>query len=235
MRAASLFERLSTMGAAAQASVPGVYAWGVTVAPCAWARGASLVGKVAAVVALLMLGAGMLGERRWGGRARAVLLWGFVVASAVVWSAAPAGLNPLRMDAPRGLAGMLAWALFAFACATPALAPLAEGERGIDEVQLAPRQRVRPGDAAYIAGGGLLAAVLQVGGWTIAGGERSLLVRFVALAAGLAVIGAATEIALARHLPRAATLRSHRLRRAMTALVVLGILALAGLLLFALD
>jgi hypothetical protein len=235
MRAASVFERLSSMGAAAQASVPGVYAWGVTVAPCAWARGASLVGKVAAIVALLMLGAGMLGERRWGGRARAVLLWGFVVACAAVWSAAPAGLNPLRMDAPRGLAGMLAWALFAFACATPALPPSMEGERANDDAPLAPRQKLRPGDAAYVAGGGLLAAILQVGGWTIPGGERALLVRFVALAAGLAVIGATTELALSRHLPRVVPSRSRRLRRAMTALVALGILVLGGLLLFALD
>jgi hypothetical protein len=139
------------------------------------------------------------------------------------------------MDAPRGLAGMLGWALFAFACATPSLPAPPEGERAIDEALLAPRQRLPPGDAVYIAGGGLLAAVLQVGGWTIAAGERALLVRFIALAAGLAVMGAATQLALARHAPRAVLSRSRRLRRAMTALVAVGILAFAGLLLFTLD
>jgi hypothetical protein len=237
MRAGELFERLSAMGAAAQASVPGFYAWGVTVAPPAWARGSSPVARVAAIAALLMLAAGVVGEPRWGGRARFLSLWGFVLASAVVWSAAPAALSPLRMDAPRGLAGMLGWALFAFASAAPALRT-ALGEAGkepAEDAPLVPHQRLARGDGAYVAGGSLAAALLQGIGWRVVSVERSLLVRFIALAAGLAVMGAATEIALVRHSPRAVPSRSRRLRRALVALVALGVLALAGLLLVVLD
>jgi hypothetical protein len=237
MRAAELLERLSAVGAAAQASVPGVYAWGVTVAPSAWARGSSLGAKAAAIAALLTLGAGVVGERGWGGGARTLSLWGFVLASATTWLLSPAGLTSLRMDALPGLAGMLGWALFAFASAAPALrAPPAETrERVPDDALLAPHRRPVFGDAIYVAGGALAAGVLQVLGWRIGSPERALLVRFIALAAGLAIIGAAVEIALERHAPRIVPSRRRRLRRAMAALVALGILAMAGLLLLVLD
>jgi hypothetical protein len=228
MRVAGVFERLSVMGAAAQASVPGLYAWGVTVAPAAWARGASSTAKVAAVVALLSLAAGVLGELRWGGGVRFASLWGFVLASGLTWSAAPAALGPLRIDAPRGIAGMIGWALFALASAAPSL----EGRRGrasvIEEPALSPRKGLAPGDAAYVAAGTLLAAALQVVGWRVATAERALLVRFVALAAGLAVLGASTDVALARHGARQALPRRARLRSAMAMLVVFVLLAATG-------
>src|SRR5882672_6171857 len=109
MGARRLLGRLSATGAAAQANVPGAYAWAVTVAPAAWSRGAPALAKVAAVAALLALFGGMAGERAWGARARFASLWGFVLASALAWSSAPAALAPLRVDSLRGLAGMLGW------------------------------------------------------------------------------------------------------------------------------
>src|SRR5271165_7131310 len=121
MRAAGLFERLSSWGAAAQASVPGAYAWGVTVAPAAWSRGGSSFARAASLVAIAALGAGVVGERRWGWRARIASLWTFILACALTWSAVPLALAPLRMDVPRGVAGMIGWALFAMASAAPAL------------------------------------------------------------------------------------------------------------------
>jgi hypothetical protein len=60
--------------------------------------------------------------------------------------------------------------------------------------------------------------------------ERALLVRLVALAAGLALVGASAELGLARHAPRLARPMKRRLRRARAALAVLGVLVLAGLL-----
>ena len=235
MRADGLLERLSAVGAAAQASVPGVYAWGVTVAPGAWARGASGLAKAGAVAALLMLAVGVVGEPRWVGRARAVSLWGFVVACAVSWCAAPAGLSPLRMDASRGLAGVLGWAIFAFVSAAPALRAPDGDERNADAPPNVAAQRSTRSDVIYVTVGALLAGVLQGAGWRIAGVERALLGRFIALAVGLAVIGASTEIALQRHAPRATPSDTRRLRRALVALVALAILALAGLLNLALD
>ena len=65
--------------------------------------------------------------------------------------------------------------------------------------------------------------------------ERALLVRVVALAAGLAVIGAATELALVRHTSRAERSGRARLRSAGASLLLLGGLAIAGLLLATRD
>jgi hypothetical protein len=88
---------------------------------------------------------------------------------------------------------------------------------------------------AYVAFGVLLASLLEVAGWRIESAERALLVRFIALAAGLAVIGAAAQVALVRRLPRRALQGSRRLRGAAVALVVLGLLALTGLLVLVLG
>jgi hypothetical protein len=139
------------------------------------------------------------------------------------------------MDGSRGLAGVLGWALFAFVSAAPALKPPDGEDRGDDAPPNAPAQRSTRPDVIYVTVGALLAGVLQSAGWRIAGVERELLGRFIALAAGLAVIGASTEIALQRHAPRATPSDTRRLRRAMAALVALAILALAGLLNLALD
>src|SRR5215472_10680611 len=213
------------MGATAQAVVPGVYAWGVTVAPSAWTSGAhspARLAKIAAIVALLALGVGVPAERRWGERARIACLWAFVLACAVTWTAAPRSLSAFRVDAPRGLAGMLAWALFAFASYAPA-----RPGHGHPRNAPKPSLNTRPLDAdvVYLAIGALLAALLEVVGWATEGAERALLVRFVALAAGLAIIGTAAEIALARHGVSTQPRRS-RLRRAAAPLVLLGLLAL---------
>lgn len=230
MRAASVLERLSALGAAAQATVPGVYAWGVTVAPAAWAHGSSTVAKVASILALLALAGGVAGERRWGGTARVFSLWGFVLACALTWSATPAAFAPLRIDAPRGIAGMVGWGLFALASAAPALQGRREEERITDDQPLRPRKGLARGDALYLAFGALAAGVLQLFGWHVATPERALLVRFVGVAAGLGIIGAATEVALARHKKRVASPTMRRLRRAMYLLVALGLLGMTGLL-----
>lgn len=229
MRPGELFQRLSAMGAAAQASVPGLYAWGVTVAPIAWSRGASLASKIAAMAALTALAAGVVAERRWGPRLRIAFMWAFVLCCAVAWSAAPAALAPLRIDAPRGAAGMLGWALFALASAAPALRSRpADGRVVLDEPELAPRRGLRRGDALYVAAGAVMAIVLQLFGWRITSPEHALLVHLVALAAGLALIGAAVDITLARHAPRIIRSSQRRLRRALTTFVVLAILGLTG-------
>jgi hypothetical protein len=123
---------------------------------------------------------------------------------------------------------MLGWALFALASAAPALQGRREEQRLVDEEPLLPRKGLARGDAVYVVGGAVLAAALQLVGWRAPTPERALLVRFVALAAGIAVIGAATDVALARHLSRVTRSRGRRLRRAMAALVVLALLGLTG-------
>jgi hypothetical protein len=124
---------------------------------------------------------------------------------------------------------MIGWTLFAFAVTAPALHRAQDDERVVQELRLAPRRGdSTSSDAAYLAGGAFLAALLQGVGWGIASAERALLLRFVALAASLAVIGAATELALARHVRRVPRHGARRLRAAMPALVALGLLGLTG-------
>jgi hypothetical protein len=50
-----VLERVASIGASAQAAIPGLYAWAITVAPAAWSRGAPLFAKVAAIVGALAL------------------------------------------------------------------------------------------------------------------------------------------------------------------------------------
>jgi hypothetical protein len=230
-RPARLFSRFTTRGASAQAAIAGGYAWAVTVAPTFWERGEPWLAVVAACLGPLALGVVAAGDRLWRGRARTPSLWLFVLASALTWLAVPAALRPLRIDTPRGLAGMLGWALFALAFAGPALGDAKEPGRLVDDVPLEARNRFARGDAAYPAVGAALALALQLVGWQVASPERALLVRLVALAAGLAIVGASSEIALARHLPRTTRRWKARLRSAGIPLVVLGLLAAAGLLL----
>jgi hypothetical protein len=125
---------------------------------------------------------------------------------------------------------MLGWALFAFASAAPALQGPREEDRLAVDAALAPRRSVVRGDATYVAIGVALALVLQAIGWSAPTAERALLIRVVALAAGIAVIGAFTDIAMARHGTRATRPRARRLRSGLVALVILAFLGLAGLL-----
>lgn len=52
---AGLLSRVAEIGTSAQAAIPGLYAWAVTVAPAAWSRGAPLLAKLAACVGVLAL------------------------------------------------------------------------------------------------------------------------------------------------------------------------------------
>lgn len=228
MRAKEAVANLAAAGSAAQASIPGAYAWAATVAPVAWSRGGTVVAKAAAVVALVALGAGWWGERRWGGRARVASLWAFLLSCALAWSSAPSALAPARFDALRGVTGTFAWALFAFAWAAPAFGGAADRGQVSDDEPLAPRKRVAGRDVYFLAGSGLAAGAIQAIGWDVQGAERSLLVRFVGLAAGLAVIDTSVEVALARYGRRSPAGAAARLRAARASLVLLGVLVAAA-------
>jgi hypothetical protein len=46
---------VAELGASAQAAIPGLYAWAITVAPASWSRGAPLFAKAAAILGVLAL------------------------------------------------------------------------------------------------------------------------------------------------------------------------------------
>ena len=87
--------RLSELGASAQAAIPGLYAWSITVAPAAWSRGAPLVAKVAAIAGVIALTTAPLVEGAGVRRAPP--------AEAGEGSATPAP------PPPKGLAALSAW------------------------------------------------------------------------------------------------------------------------------
>lgn len=197
----SPFAAFADAGAAGQAVVPGVYAWAVTVVPAAWSRASNIGVKIAAVLAfgalLQTLVASSPSEKLRGRIPGHVGVWVFVLASTVVWVTVPDAMSPAHLHPARGIAGMLGWGVFAFAVAAPALGSAREGP--LPEGGLKPRLPLARGDAIYIGAAVLLAAALQAVGWSVTVPERAVLVRVVTLAAGIAIIGAATSIATARH------------------------------------
>ena len=174
MRAAGLLERLSASGRPRRRACRACYAWGVTVAPVAWARGSLVVRPGSRPLTAIMAPSEWESWRSGAGvgRARLASLWGFVLASALAWSAAPAALAPLRIDAPRGVAGMIGWALFAFASAAPALQARREAAPRRARRRPRPRQGAGRGRRRIRGSGGLLAAAFQLFGWRVASPER---------------------------------------------------------------
>jgi hypothetical protein len=240
-----LLVRMASIGASAQAAIPGIYAWSITVAPAAWSRGAPILAKAAAIVGVLALVTAPMVEGldekkgkddtppkepprgpRW---ARAWSIWGFVLSSAVVWALAPAALSSARLDGVRGALGMVGWALFAFSSAGPALQmdPTLT-PRIIASTSLKPRSEIPRGDKVYIAVGVMLALSMQAVGWDVALPERAVLVRLVTVVCGIAVVGGTTSIALARHTARVRPNRRLRLRRALPWLIMLAIFTISA-------
>lgn len=186
------------LGSTAQAAVPGLYAWFVTVVPCAWSRGGNIFGKISCILALFSLATAIYLEPQQPRIARIVSVWGLSTFSLVVWMISPSPLEPQHFASTRALSGMLGWGLFAYASAAPALGPRAGGP--VEPGVLKPRSKVVGGDVYYLTGGALLAMALQTIGWHVLVPERALLVRAVLLAAGLGVVGAAASLSLARRL-----------------------------------
>lgn len=249
--------RVASVGSSAQAAIPGLYAWAITVAPAAWSRGAPLLAKVAAVIGVLALVTAPLVEgggppavsppdapaepserketllqrvRSWTGPtwARVWSVWGFVLSSAIVWALTPAALSAARLDGVRGALGMVGWALFAFASAGPTLRPSESEGRIVASTSLKPRSEIPRGDGVYVSIGVVLALSMQAVGWGVALPERAVLVRLVTVVCGIAVLGGTTSIALARHSSRISASRSLRLRRALPWLVLLALFAGSG-------
>jgi hypothetical protein len=221
--------RSADLRPAAQASIPGVYAWAVTVAPAAWSRGAPVVAKAAAVLGVLSLAFAVSLERRSPALSRIVLVWGLSLTSALVWAVAPAVLAPAKIDPVRAVAGMIGWSLFALAAAAPTLPRIARRGVVAGEAPLRPREVIPRGDIGFIAVGAALAIGLQIVGWHAVSPERLLLVRLVQVAAGLAIIGGATAIALARHLRRAPRPMRARTHSALIWFVMIALLVVVGL------
>jgi hypothetical protein len=188
-----------SIGASVHVCVPALYAWAVTVAQSAFARGGPWEAAATGIVAPLALLAGVLLGARWGARVRDACLAIFVLGCAATWCLAPATLGPRHVDWMRGAAGVLGWGLFGLAWAGPPLPP-PEARTGVErgDPGLMPRRRLPRGDAVYLAFAAITAGSLQLVGWDVVPPERALLVRCVALACGLGILGSVAEVAASR-------------------------------------
>jgi hypothetical protein len=227
--AAAILARLSQASPTAQSAIPALYAWGVTVAPAAFARGASVLAKMTSVLALAAIGAAVVLETKNPKLARPVLVWGFVAACVLTWALAPQGISPAKLDAARGFLGALGWLMFAFSAAAPPLRRASAGGRVVAGAKLAPRSRIARGDGFILAGALACAVGLQAIGWGVQVPERALLVRAVTLVCGVALIGAATDVATHRHQARKPAKSRVRVRRMWPAVALLAVCMFAGL------
>jgi hypothetical protein len=182
--------RSRDLGPAAQALVPGLYAWALTVAPLAWGRGATTIARGAALLPPLGLVAALLLERRRPGVARALSLWPLVVGAALVWLLSPPQAFTDRLDTVPTLLGMLGWALFALTAGAPMPSRDADlSQRIVAGAPLQPRTVVPGGGRIWLAGGVLLAASLQVLVPENQSVERALLHRLLATLCGIGLLG----------------------------------------------
>jgi hypothetical protein len=146
------------------------------------------VAIAATTVGLLLLLSGPLLERRAPAIARVGLGWGLVLCAAATWASAPEA-SVDAFDAARGISGMLGWALFAFAAASPVGAPI-PAKTG----KAPPRRRPARADLPAILAAVALALALEVPGWHAAPRDRALLLRLTAIAGGLGLVATASAI-----------------------------------------
>jgi len=206
-----VLDRAIDLGPAAQSIVAGVYAWAVTVAPVGYGRHAGRQNWPATLFATLAFGALLRGaivemiapneepavHRARLARSRTLTLFSFSAMSLVTWILDDGALSPVHLGAARGVAGMLGWGLFAYACSAPVVEPVASPARV--EAGGRARGRVRKGDAAFVLGGVLLAASLQLIGWGVLSPERAILVRVVTLGAAVLLLGGVGAFVSTRH------------------------------------
>ena len=243
----SELRKVLELGPTSQTIVAGVYAWAVTVAPVGFGKhGAShaqnWVATVFATLAFLALVRGVVSEvllrdkpdsQEALEQSRTLTLFSFATMSLITWIVDTDSLSPVHLSAARGVAGMLGWALFAYASSAPVVEPVPEPARV--EAGIRARGRVERGDAIFVGIVAALALGLQLVGWSIATPERGILVRIVTLGAGILVLGGAGTFVAARHggksdaNPRARQ-RSSRAPLPLGWVVALVLLVAAGLL-----
>jgi hypothetical protein len=164
------------LGPTSQTIVAGIYAWAVTVAPVGFGKHGphntqNWVATVFATLAFLALLRGVVTDVLVRGKpgsektlegSRTLTLFSFATLSLVTWIVDTDALSPVRLSAARGVAGMLGWALFAYACSAPVVEPVTEPARV--EAGMRARGRVERGDAIFVRVVTLGAGILVLGG-----------------------------------------------------------------------
>ncbi|MEY4548612.1 MAG: hypothetical protein RL685_4807 [Pseudomonadota bacterium] len=179
--------------------LPGLYAWGATVAWPAFAtRGASSPARIGAVGALVALLLGLGLARRYPVLGRAIGVLGCLGCAAISWGALGNVLRVPPLDPVRAALGALAWGLFAQGWGAfhgPHATPPAEPAFG---ARLPSRGRL---PISTRLGFGLLVCVavgLPLLAWRVERPGVALLAQAVALAASVGLLNVGTRVLVLR-------------------------------------
>jgi hypothetical protein len=170
---------------------PGLYAWAITVAWPAAQRLAPLESRLLAGAALVALLASALLSRFWPFAARIAGLWLFVGCSLGAWALLARSVAPTHLDPVHGVLGSLGWAAFAIVWGGERPAP------GPTEAS-APSQpwpEVRRRTRLVMAVVAVAAAIPIALAWWVENMERALLAHAVSLAASIALVAQAADLA----------------------------------------
>lgn len=193
------YARPFELGGVATILLPGIYAWGATVAWPAFAlAGSSPVARLAAVLAALLLFSGPLLARRHPRSGRALGVLGFVGASAAAWGALDAVIRPPQLDTVRGALGAFAWGLFALGWGTfPGRTRLPEEDpHAVLSGRLPPRARLPRSTSLAFAGLLATSLALPLLAWRAERPGVALLAHAAALAGSVALLGVGSRVLL---------------------------------------
>ncbi len=206
--------------------LPGLYAWVITVGTPATSHSAPALARVLALLALvaLLVGPWLVLERPRLGRSIGLLLYmGLCVAT---WLLLSAELQIEQIDRVQAALGGVGWAVFAFGWgAVRHVGSVPEDHPNVISGSPLPVRSELPKGTVVILGIGAFGALAcMLLAWREQRPEHALLTHAVALACAVALLSAASRIAVVRGRgkpPRHAIERLHRARHWLALLLVL--------------
>ena len=221
--APGLFGRLTEVG---QVLVPGIFAWAVTVAPCATGRGSTRFTWIPAFLGFAGLVAGAFLMRDRPKLGRVLGIWAFLLLSVLTWILNPAGIRTDRIDAIRAASGTFGWMLFGLGWGAPwrpGVHP-EDNPRAQLHPKLEPRRTpvLRVPLAVALAGTGAVLALLLA--WRGLDPNRALMMHGTALACAVALVTVASKVGLSQNQKRTTVTTKQRLVHASPWLMAFGTL-----------
>jgi hypothetical protein len=179
--------------------LPGLYAWGATVAwPAFSAHSASALARLAAVLAAVALLSGPWVARRRLLLGRSIGVLGFVGLSAAAWGALESELRAPHLDAVRAALGAVAWGLFALGWGGfPGRTHLPEDDpHALVAARLPPRDRLSVGLGLAFSALLVTALALPLLAWRVERAGVALLAHAAALAGSVALLSVGSRVLL---------------------------------------
>jgi hypothetical protein len=180
-------------------------AWGATLAPAGFGRGAPVLAGLLSVAALAAGLAGPVMARKSARTGRHVGITLFVSLAVATWLVGSAAIHPIRLDAIRGVFGAIAWGVFALSW-SERWGPRPDAVPADPEAPLLLPRAALPLGAVPLTAVALAAALgYLVLAFRVRDPDRALLAQAAALACGVAVVAAAGVVATARGKRRSST------------------------------